>query len=92
MLIVSQDGKTIVNFNNINMITVRENKIVSYDNTYTDSQNGDCLGTYTTEERAKEVLEEIIRTYEDTNYEYENCWCLRNLTYRMPKEEEKCLK
>lgn len=44
------------------------------------------LGIYQTEERAKEVLQEIIKYYKDTNYEYENCWRLRNLVYEMPEK------
>lgn len=51
------------------------------------------LGGYKTEERAKEVLQEIIKAYLDcneqsvlTNYEYENCWCLRNVIYEMPAD------
>lgn len=86
MLIVGQSGEKAVNYDNVNIILVRENKILSFDNTYTDTQDGDLLGIYKDKERAKEVFEEIIKTYEDTNYEYENCWCLRNLVYRMPKE------
>ena len=44
------------------------------------------LGEYKTEERAKEVLQEIIKAYKETNYEYENCWCLRNVIYEMPAD------
>lgn len=63
MLIVSQDGEKPVNYDNVNMIIVRENKIISFDNTYTDAQDGDLLGIYKDKERAKEVFEEIIRQY-----------------------------
>lgn len=95
MLIVGQNGKTMVNFNNVNIIIVRENKIISFDNTYTDNQDGDCLGTYKTEERAKEVLIEIIQSYVDSeNYKYVNELMKteelnrlqRGLVYEMPKE------
>lgn len=63
MIIVSQDKEKIVNFDNVNIILVRENKIISFDNTYTDNQDGDLLGKYKTEERAKEVLQEIGDCY-----------------------------
>ena len=54
------------------------------------TQNGKyiILGIYDTEERAKEVLQEIIETYEDCNesvvptgYGY-----VKNKVYEMPKE------
>lgn len=76
MIIVSQDKDAIVNFNNINTIMIREHslsdiidkkdyKIISFDNTYRSSDDcSDVLGTYETEERAKEVLQGIIRAYE----------------------------
>lgn len=80
MIIVSQDRDIISNFNNINTITIREHslsditdkkdyKIITYDNTYRSSDNySDVLGTYKTEERAKEILQEITNAYSDFNY------------------------
>ena len=64
MIIVSQDKNRIINFDNITRIEYEkcngENYIV-YDLT-----NGcyGSLGTYETKERAKEVLEEIVKLYE----------------------------
>lgn len=75
MIIVSQDKDAIVNFNNINTIMIREHslsdiidkkdyKIISFDNAYRSSDDcSDVLGTYETEERAKEVLREIIEIH-----------------------------
>lgn len=64
MIIVSQDKRGIVNFDNVNMILVREGKVISFDNTYNaGTDDGDLIGKYATEERAKEVLEEIKNAY-----------------------------
>lgn len=68
MIIVSQDKMSIINFNNINEIRVRANQIIMFDNTYTSSDDcSDVLGIYKTEERAKEVLQEIIQKIADTS-------------------------
>lgn len=65
MIIVSQDKNAIINFDNINEIRVTNTKdIIMFDNTYRSSDDcSDKLGTYETEERAKEVLEEIKKAY-----------------------------
>lgn len=68
MIIISQDKNTIVNFDNVSEIRVKyDGTIVMFDNTY-DNQNdcSDILGKYETEERAKEVLQEIIRALIET--------------------------
>ena len=63
MLILSQDKKSIYNFNNIISIQIEEGyngfKLIVY-GAITDYTS---LGKYKTEERAKEVLEEIICKY-----------------------------
>ncbi len=83
MIIVSQEKRVIINFDNINLIgTDGEGKIKIRLGTGDNAH----LGAYETEKRAKEVLQEVIKCYKDTNYEYENCWCLRNLVYEMPAE------
>ena len=58
MIIVSQDREDIINFDNVKMINREENRI-SVD---ADFGRGDfyCIAEYDTEERAKEVLQEII--------------------------------
>ena len=89
MIIVSQDKRSIYNFENINCLMINEYslsditdkkdyKIISFDNTYrTSDTNGDALGTYKTEERAKEVLQEIIETHRVA---------IPTAVYDMPKE------
>lgn len=70
MIIVSQDKETIVNFDNLIQIYITKDEektsnFIRYeavDSLYED------LGEYATEERAKEVLQEIIRMIEDTSW------------------------
>lgn len=88
MIIVNQNKSGIVNFDRINYIQVskidKKNKSVIEIN-YADT-DWKVVAEYKTEERAKEVLQEIIKAYKETNYEYENCWCLRNVIYEMPEK------
>lgn len=89
MVIISQEKDGILNFDNIEAIRLMasidedERKLIAI-----DMLNGEryLVAKYETEERAKEVIKEIIKSYQDTNYEYENCWCLRNIIYQMPEE------
>ena len=65
MLILSQDKTKIVNFDNLIQIYITQDeeetanfiRYESVDSLYDD------LGEYKTEERAKEVLQEIVNTY-----------------------------
>ena len=66
MIIVSQDKETIVNFNNISIITQVDGRI-GVTNNATNSTVSE-IGVYKTEERAKKVLQEIITSYADFNY------------------------
>lgn len=96
MIIVSQNKKRIFNFENLVEIGVFEHNnyplkdnVKGYD-LQGVTQNGKyiILGIYDTEERAKDVLEEIIKAYLDCNeqnflaeYAY-----VKNKVYEMPKE------
>lgn len=77
MIIVSQDKDMIINFENIAVIEMED---LYDDNSWvrisaeTDGQ-GIILGDYRTDNRAKEILQEIV-----TNY-INDC-----KSYRMPKE------
>lgn len=88
MIIVSQDKAEIINFDNINILrATKKGKILSYDNTYSSEYDcSDILGDYKTEERAKEVLQEITKTYFDENCEFENGMYHLQKIYEMPKE------
>jgi hypothetical protein len=59
MIIVSQNKKFIVNFNNIYSIGLDKKNEAYYVNCTFNNADG-TLGIYKTEERAKEVLQEII--------------------------------
>lgn len=65
MIIVSQDKETIVNFDNLIQIYITQDEektafFIRYE--MVDSLYDD-LGKYKTEERAKEVLQEIVKKY-----------------------------
>lgn len=77
MIILSQDNekvrKRIINFNNIIYLGIdrpglNDYVIIFKDNTMDDNKLKDyncLLGIYDTEERAKEVLQEIIKEYRE---------------------------
>ena len=67
MIIVSQDKTKIVNFDNLTQIyiTQDEEKTATFIRFETVDSLYDDLGQYKTEERAKEVLAEIIKSYRD---------------------------
>ena len=102
MIIVSQDKKEIINFDNLVSIYVIESyeakeKGVKKYNIYfaTTDEINFVIGTYETEERAKEVLIGIMQSYLDSeNYKYVNQLMTAQeldrlqdgLVYEMPKE------
>lgn len=84
MIIVSQDKKTILNFDNVVSIYVirdafsEEKGLKNYNIDYsTNDEINIVIGTYATEKRAKEVLQEIIKSYTNWN----------NLVYGQPTGE-----
>ena len=68
MITVSQDKTKIVNFDNIAHIFISKDSEKHYLIEY-GKMNGssELLGIYVTEERAKEVLQEIIKVYKFYN-------------------------
>lgn len=90
MRIVGQDRTEIFNFDRIKKIWIDGNVLnnVLY-KTYTEFEicaDGEILGYYKTEERAKKVLEEITDMYCSCNSEYGNIGYVKNRVYKMPKE------
>lgn len=86
MVIVSQDKKRIVNFDNLTQVYIthceEDNtgyfiRFETVDSLYED------LGEYATEERAKEVLQEIIERYTNWN----NFVCGQPTGFCSPKYE-----
>lgn len=90
MLIVNQDRDKIVNFGNLTQvyITQDEEKIACFIRFETVDSLYDDLGEYKTEERAKEVLQEIISKYKTTLYNTKTNETVVNIpkVYEMPKE------
>lgn len=90
MIIVSQDKTKIVNFDNLTQIYITrdEEETATFIRYETVDSLYDDLGQYKTEERAKEILQEIIHIYGECNascastgYGY-----VKNKVYEMPKE------
>ena len=95
MIIVSQDKTKIVNFDNLTQIyiTQDEEKTATFIRYETVDSLYDDLGEYKTEERAKEVLQEIVKTHVLTEqYKVEDERTRTKLMmegillYEMPKE------
>ena len=62
MIIVSQDRNSIVNFDNVEIIGIDRNNKKQIACGFTEGSMS--LGEYATEERAKEVLQEIIAVHQ----------------------------
>ena len=89
MIIIDQDKNKIINFDNVNEISITETgEILVVNNTYITNDCLDVLGKYDTEERAKEVLQEIINKYKTTLYNSKTNETVVNVpkVYEMPTE------
>lgn len=89
MIIVSQDKDKIVNFDNLTQIYITrdEEETATFIRYETVDSLYDDLGEYKTEERAKEVLREIIDTYTRKiliNNNTKQQPILDDLVYRVP--------
>ena len=90
MIIVSQDRKSIYNFDNVKSIDILGNEIYITDDILADE--GACIAKYAAEEKAKEVLEEIIKAYIESKKAQETTSMFgfsivpSNTYYEMPKE------
>ena len=86
MIIESQDKTKIVNFDNLTQIyiTQDEEETATFIRYETVDSLYDDLGEYKTEERAKEVLQEIIDMYK-----FNRCEAVgqKNALYRMPEDQ-----
>lgn len=89
MIIVSQDKKKAINSNAIQIINIYQNQL--WAGNMSNNQLGDfdtVLGTYKTEERAKEVLQEIVSKYKTTLYNSKTNETVVNVpkVYEMPEK------
>lgn len=86
MIIVSQGKDELVNFDRIESIwiDVEEGRVTIEATADTNS----TLGTYSTEERAKEVLQEIIHMYIESNEDIPSTGYgyVKNRVYEMPEK------
>ena len=87
MLILSQDKEAIHNFNNITSIQI-EGWNGYYGLYVYDAANSDTLlGAYDTVERAKEVLQEIIKAYKESGFvELDGLKTENKVVYEMPEK------
>lgn len=90
MIIVSQDKKMILNFKNIEAIGIG-NPLEDKDGKFkilieTTSDNQYPIAEYETEERAKEVLQEIVEEYMNCNFSIGYEGYVKNRVYYMPEK------
>lgn len=89
MIIVSQDKTEIINFDNVTRVFMDKiddkSFCVGADTNSAESMVWQ-LGEYETEERAKEALQEIRKTYYDENCEFENGMYHLQKVYEMPEK------
>lgn len=96
MIIVGQDKRKIVNFDNIAHIFISKDSENHYLIEYGKmTGTSELLGIYATEERAKKVLQEIVKQYKNlitsykkgrSDYPIETLMFNRNV-YEMPVEK-----
>ena len=86
MIIINQERKKIINFEKITEITVAGTKILVGDDILVPK--GEEIATYETEERAKEVLQEIVSKYKTTLYNSKTNETVVNIpkVFEMPVE------
>ena len=90
MLIVSQDKNIMINFDNVANINIEKSYNLNEENftydilVYIVSCGLARIAKYATEERAKEVLKEIIELYKNQINKYHFTYV--NNVYEMPKE------
>lgn len=89
MLILCQKKDTIVNLEKVQAINIhlqnRKEVCVWFD-VNENNRNSVLLGKYYTEERAKEVLKEIIEKYKEENYAMIESMAKAQLVYEMPEK------
>ncbi len=78
MIIVSQDKEIIINYDNLDYITIGKNEEEEYAVMIHSINNEEFpVGIYNSEKRVKEILQEIIKTYKTT----EGYKCSNNLSF-----------
>lgn len=90
MIIVSQDKDTIINHDNVQLLWINKNILNKTNKTFYIYADHDFLGEYKTEERAKEVLQELWQFYETVErYKSSNGMAIvfeKRYAYEMPED------
>ena len=88
MIIVSQDKDNVINYDNIKSLWIDDNVLDKTNTTFYINADDDFLGEYKTEERAKEVLQEIVSKYKATLYNSKTNETVVNIpkVFEMPAE------
>lgn len=90
MIIVSQDKDNVINYDNVKSLWIDDNVLDKTNTTFYINADGDFLGEYETEERAKEILQDIWELYETVErYKSSNGMAIvfeKSYVYEMPKE------
>ena len=68
MIIINQDKNNVINYDNVKSLWIEDNVLDETNTTFYINADEDFLGEYETEERAKEVLQEIVSKYKTTLY------------------------
>lgn len=87
MIIVSQDKNNVINYDNVKSLWIDDNVLDKTNTTFYINADDDFLGEYETEERAKEVLQEIIKA--DLGCNVQNALAeyayVKNIVFEMPE-------
>ncbi len=89
MLILCQKKDTIVNLEKVQAINIHlqnRKEVCAWFDVNENNRNSVLLGKYYTEERAKEVLKEIIEKYKEENYAMIESMAKAQLVYEMPEK------
>ena len=88
MIIVSQDKDNVINYDNVKSLWIDDNVLDKTNTTFYINADDDFLGEYETEERAKEILQEIISKYKTTLYNSKTNETVVNVpkVYEMPEK------
>lgn len=89
MIMVSQDKDNVINYDNVTSLWIDDNVLDKTNTTFYINADEDFLGEYETEERAKEVLQEITeKICEGSNIQMDiegiNCEVSKQIYY-MPE-------
>lgn len=88
MIVVDQDKEILINFDNVELITVNDDEPVIVANLVSNTEVE--LGEYKSKERANEVLQKIIKLYEQDTYYREiplgnGVYSRKELNHPLPK-------